>query len=246
MNTKSDLDRRKAAIKEIRELGHIPIAFEEWAGRAISDVIEYCNENVKGSDLFVIIIDDTISDAMDAEHDTALNVIGLKKVFYYFTSNGERDKKAENIWETAKHGYLLKEFSNKAQLRREIKKSIASYMEDALKQKRESKVIFNETISLKAGREWHKDFSFNSGDIVTITGLSDNAFYAGFFSREEYVNQRKGGFFGGFNFEFDSDKSQYTTREKISQDDDYYLVIRVSSWGDKTTIQVKIKREYLK
>ena len=36
MVTKIDKERRKAAINEIAELGHIPVVFEDFPGRRIS------------------------------------------------------------------------------------------------------------------------------------------------------------------------------------------------------------------
>ena len=90
MESEEDKMRRVAAKNEITDLGYIPILFEDWPSRPLpgdSDIIEYCMENVKDTDIFIIIVDDEVSQAMDEEHNAALEHLGPKKIFYYFDNH---------------------------------------------------------------------------------------------------------------------------------------------------------------
>ena len=246
MKSEEDKERREAITKEIKELGHIPIVFEKWPSRPIpkgASVIDLCRNKVASSDLLFLIVDDDISEAMEEELNAALEFLDSEKIFYYFTKNCKRSSKGDSIWEKAKNGYILKEFTSPTELRKEIKLSIASYMEDALIVKREKEILIDEEIELESEEEEHLEFELNEGDIITITCMGNDNFYAGFFSREEYIKRRGP---NTFDFSFGSDSPQFTTKGRITEDDDYYFVIRVGFFTGTTTINVKIKREYYK
>jgi hypothetical protein len=245
MKTESDKERRKAAIDEIMELGHIPVVFEDWPARPLpegSNLIEFCKEKVATSDIFFIVVDDIVSKAIDAEHEAALENIGPNKMFYYFTKSIKRDDRVKQLWSYAKNGYIAKEVSDAIELRQEIKRSIASYIEDALKkEKKISEIIFDESLDLEPDEEWHQEFRLEKGDVITITCIADEKFYAGFFSREEYIQRRGGGGLGMFDFTYGTDMPQCTAKIAIQEGDDYYLVIRVGVWSDEAEIYVKVR-----
>jgi len=245
MKDQNDLDRRKAAIEEVKELGHQPIVFEDWPSRSLpkeTTLITYCEEKVASSDILIIIIDDDISDAMEAEHDAALNSLGEDKIFYYFTTNKKKTLKAMKIREKAKHGYIIKEFESLIELRKEIKRSIASYIDDVIEIKRKkSEILVDEEIKIGSGKEKEYEFELNKGDVVTITCMGNGKFYAGFFNREDYIQRRSAGIGGAFGFNFGDDCPEYTTKVDIPEDDDYYLVLRVSVLSGTTRIRVKVR-----
>jgi hypothetical protein len=247
MTTVDDKRWRKAAIKEIDEIGHDPIFFENLPVRSFEgdqNACDKCRAMVRNSDLLIAIVDDTISDGMKIEIDEALKMLGEKKIIYYFTNKGMRDSKADEMWEMAKNGYLLKEILTPSALRKEIKKSIASYLEDALKSRKEqSSIIYNESIKLPPDYEFHKSFDLKKGDTITVTCLGTSHFYFGFYPRNEFVTLRKKDM-GMFGFEPGTDDCQFTKEIKIEKNDDYYLVLRRSMWQpDSTEVQVKIKCE---
>ncbi len=233
--------RRQGAIKQLESLGHTPVYFEGLPGRPFhgdEDVDEKCREMVRESDIFVVIVDDTVSDAMEREIGEARKSLGEGRIFYYFTRNRARDRTATALWNSAKKGYILKEFASPAELQLEIGRSLASYIEDVLASTGpKEKVVLNRLFTLKSEDEEHQEFEFSKGDVVTVTCTADENFYAGLFPREEYVSKR-GTMFG---FVFGTDKPQYTTRREIPEDDDYYLVLRVGVFSGTARIRVKVK-----
>lgn len=249
MDSQEDKERRKAAIQEIGELGHNPIYFERLPGRPLKSrqyPIDKCRELVQKADILVAIVDDTVSEGMQAELDEATEFLGEDKMFYYFTDTGERDMKARSLWKSAKRGYILKEFENVHQLRKEMKRSIASYLEDALgvAPKRTSEILTDKVMKLTSGEESEEEFELKRGDIITVTCTADENFYADFLPRDKYVQRRTGGAFGAFGFPFGSDCPQFTKRVQIPEDDDYYLVIRVGVFSGTARIRVKVRCDY--
>ncbi len=253
MEISEDMERRKSAIEEIRELGHTPIYFEGLPGRPLTgkqDTPDKYREMVCASDILVIIVDDTVSEGMKDELKEAENSLGDERIFYYFTRNERRDKEARDLWEYAKKENILKEFETPYELRKEIKKSIASYIEDALKKKEKTaEMLMDESIYLTLDGEWYKLFKFNKEDVVTITCFSNSNlfnngnFYVGLFPREEYIKRRTGGIF--FRFDFDSkETSAYTDKVVIPEDDDYYLVLRrgISQLHGVMKVQIRMER----
>jgi len=250
MKNHEDNERRAAAIEEIRELGHFPVVFEEWPSRKLpegSTVVKHCKNEVVSSDIFMIIVDDDVSPAMKAEHKAAIEHIGPGNMFYYFTKKSTRTSAANGLWKRASKGYILKVFETNEELRKEIKRSLASYAKDMLKRKKTTKILMDKTIKLDADEEFHEEFELEKGDVITITCISEYEFYAGFFPREEYIRRRTSGIFGAFNFELFTNTPEYTKKVKIKEDDDYYLVIRVGVFGGGVfsipKIHVKVKCE---
>lgn len=244
MKTQKDMDIRMSAIDELRELGHIPIVFEDWPSGPLPfgiNIKQHCERQVADSDIFFMIIDDTVSNPMDAEHKAAITKLGRNKIFYYFTDDKNRDDKAIQLWSNASKGYIIKTFNDTSELRKEIKKSIGQYIDDVLgKKEKKSGIIFEDELQIQGNQEWHENFEFKKGDIVTVTCTGDEKFYADFLHREKFID---GCSDGAFKFEWYSDRESFTKKAKIPEDDDYYLVIRVSHWNEYTNVKVKVRLE---
>ena len=242
MKSAEDHRRRRAAIKEIESLGHIPIYFEGLPGRSLpggEDIDQKYLAMVRGSDLCIVIVDDSVSEAMDREINEARRSLGEGRMFYYFTRITSRHQTASALWNSAKKGYILKEFETPQDLRKEIKRSLASYIVDVLGSTGTTdRVLLDKTFTLKSEEEQHEEFELLKGDIVTVTCTADENFYAGLFTREDYIKKRGGGPFG---FVFGTDKPQFTTRVEIPEDDDYYFVLRVGAFSGTGRIRTKVK-----
>jgi len=246
MNTKADKDRRDAAKKEIEELGHIPILYEYLPSRALHDgksMESYCQDIVRGCDAFILIIDDEISDVIYAEYNAVLQCLGRDKIFYYFTDNKNRNESARQIWNESKKGYKHSNIKTNSELRREIKKTVSSFIEDTFKMKRQEPImLIDETIELNPDQEWVQMFFFLEGEKIIITCISSGDFYAGFFQREDFINLRTSGAGGTFGFKFGTNTPQYTEKVTIKEEDDYYLVLRVSNLSFRKKIGVEVKK----
>jgi hypothetical protein len=92
-------------------------------------------------------------------------------------------------------------------------------------------VVQDFSITLSPGKEWHsKPIPLSRGNLVTLTALSNRRMYAGLFSRAEYA-RRRAAVFGAFSFEPGTDRPSFTSRIRIEEDDDYYLVFRLSTFA---------------
>ncbi len=99
-------------------------------------------------------------------------------------------------------------------------------------------------VELDSGEEWHSDpYDLREGDKVTLSCRADDKFYAGIFNRDEYYEAR-GSEAGAFGFEFGTDKRGYTDRLEVTEDEEYYVVLRVGVFtSGKVQIRVRLKIE---
>ena len=249
MKTDEDMERREAAIKEIEILGHEAVCFEKLPGRPLpddKDTKDKCLEMVNESDLLIAIVDDTLTEIMEAEIEEAYKQLGSTRIFLYFTKGTKRDHKAKGLWDSSKNSNILKEFESPDDLKLVIARSIASYLKDAFaKPSKKSSVLLSTKIALQSCNEWSRRFSLSKGDTITITCLANQPFYAGFHSREEFVRRRGAAWHSGFEFGNLNQKKGYTKKMKIKDDDDYYFILRATwlpiilmSYG----VAVEIKR----
>src|SRR5439155_2957336 len=242
MKSPEDQKRRRETIKEIESLGHIPVYFEGLPGRPLQDVEDVDKKYlamVRGSDVFMVIVDDTVSEAMEREINEAKRSLSEGRMFYYFTKAPLRARAAVALWNSAKKGYILKEFETPGDLRKEVKRSLASYIDDVLGSAGTmDRVLLNRTFTIEPEEEQHEEFELSKGDLVTVTCTADENFYAGLFPRAEYIEKRG---MGAFGFSFGTDKPQFTTKVEIPEDDDYYLVLRVGVFSGTGRIHAKVK-----
>lgn len=245
-----DKERRRAAQAEIQAIGHLPIYFEDLPSRKIPDDKEtkvVCLEMVRESDLCLAIVDDTVTPIVAAEIKEAMKCLGSDRVVFYFTRNVKRDKKAEDLWNLVKQGWIVKEFETPDELAREIARSIASFAGDAIKGLSKKVGTSEELIELRSHRTWEKRIALKKGEKVTITCKSLVVFFkfkAGFYSREEYFKRKPTDFLNEFNFGRQTAKPHFTCRTTIEDDDDYYLFIKADTYPAGfafVTVEVKIE-----
>jgi len=245
MSSPQDCERREAAIEEIKELGHDPIFFEGLPGRPLSegqDMENKLREIVRDSNILLAIVDDTVSEGMDIELDEAISSLGEKRIFYFFTKDPKRGPFARKLWLTAKNGCILKEFETPLELRKEIRKSFASYMEDNLKKKRKvSRILLNKEIVVTSDQDWRQLFRLNSGDVVAITCEGSSKFLAELVSMRQF---RLRNAMSRFEFHPSQETQLYSDRKEIIHDDDYCLVITgVGLSCISVNIRVEVRRE---
>jgi hypothetical protein len=246
MDTEEDKRRREETINEIRELGNNAVYFENLPSRPLredseKDVLDKCRNLVKGSDALIAIIDNTVSQGMNIELEEARKSLGENKIFYYFTKTKERDDTVKKLRENVKLRSILTEIETPTGLRREIRKTLASYAEDVLKSNK-SKILTDELVDVQSGKDQIWSYKFEKGTITIATCTGTTGFYAGLFDREEYANRYKGDLFGDFNFDCEK-RPAYTIKKVIPEEDDYYLVIRFEGglFSSKASIHVKVE-----
>lgn len=102
------------------------------------------------------------------------------------------------------------------------------------------KVLFDDTITLDAGKEWHSSaIDLRQGDIVAVSAEGDGKFFAAFLDDEAY-HKRYGAAAGMFDFESGTDRRGWAAKALIREDDAYYLVFRVSMFQYKTKIHARV------
>jgi len=229
MKSKEDMERRKVAIEEIELLGHEVKCFEKLPARPLpgkQQLKDICLELVRQSELVMVIIDDSISEVMEAEIREAFEHHGSSRIFLYFTKDGERDKKAIALRDSSKQSHIMTEFDTPAELKTQIARSIASYLNDAFnKPSPKSIKLLDEEIELHNGERRVWSWSLDKGNVVTVSCLGNQAFIAGFYSRKEFFERRGKGFLGAFDFGRIPEDSGFTDKRRITEDDDYYFVI---------------------
>lgn len=196
---------------------------------------------VRSSSLFVCIVGETVTDAMHAELEEAVISLGPARIFYYFLRGpSKRDAQAEELWNRAKNQNVLTQPNTPEELKMEIRRSIASYIEDVMRSpEARAEIPLDKSCKLTAGSELHYRFEFKKGEEVTFTVISDEPIFAGLFSREEYASLRSGSMFG---FAPGTDCRTITRQREIETDDDYYLVLRRTMWGFDASISLRLVR----
>jgi len=252
MNQAIDSERRDAVRKEIVDLGLISNCFEDLPGRRNPDdygAREMCLQLVRESDLFLTVVDDTVTDVMDSEIREASSCLEESRIFFYFAKPGTRDQRARELWDRVKKSWIIKEFETTQQLTTEVSRSIASLASDALtKASGVSEKPLDVTLTLRPGQTRTKKLTLKKGDTITITcksRLTLTPFHAGLYSREEYFRRSPQGPFQSFNFGRASAKPHFTDRRRITSNDDYYFVIRTSQFViiSAANIRVEIRVE---
>lgn len=248
MNEPIDMERRSAARNEIGKIGHNTNCFEDLPGRRNpddTDTREMCLALARDSDLLLAIVDDTVTEIMDAEIKEALSSLGENRILFYFTKRGSRDGEATAMWNSIKTSWIVREFEDTNQLRTEISRSIASYAGDVLKTAHAApKVFFDKTIELGSMQTKFWRWTLKKGTSITITCDSNSIYHqfkAGFYSREEFFKRKPTDIFKGFNFGKNSEKPHYTHKTKVPEDDDYYFVINAGLYFGTARIKIELK-----
>jgi len=117
-----ELKQERNAVDDIVRLyGLEPNRYEGWAA-ASTESRERCLQEVRRSEMYILILGDSISDITRDEFETALEV--MPHATLCFHTKGRRSKDAKEVLELARvHGYT-KGFSSTSQLRTEVKKAI--------------------------------------------------------------------------------------------------------------------------
>lgn len=250
MGEPQDEERRRAARTEIEAIGHLPVCFEDLPSRRIPSnkkVPTVCIELVRDSDVCLAVVDDTVTPTMAAEIKEAMMCLGSDRVVFYFTRNVKRDKKAEDLWNLVKQGWIVNQFERPDELAREIARSFASFAGDALKRSTERSRKLEDTIDLRSRKSWEKKLTLKKGDKVTVTCSSVLPlfkFKAGLYSREDYFKRKPMNFLDEFKFGRQTSKPHFTCKVRITEDDDYYLLIKADPYSAGVAlINIELKIE---
>jgi hypothetical protein len=242
MESAEDKSRRQTAKKTLEGMGHVPVLFEGQPARHLKAGLtarDYCRELVKGSEVLLAIVDDTVTEAMKDELEEALRSLGEEHLFYYFTSISTRDEAATELWEETKDSNKLATFSTLEELKGEIRRTVGSFIDDALKNVRHApEVLGEETYDLKSdGPAWWR-FELFRGDRVQATLTGGERFYATFCDAGQFAklhhNPRAEG------METGTDRSAHYFDRTIEDSGDYYIMVRRSAWRTNT-IHIKIR-----
>ncbi len=235
MNTESDLARRAAVVRTVRELGHEPVAVEAAPARPLpdgQDLEEYCRSLVRGADALLLVVDDTVSEPMAAELDEAEESLGEERIFYYFSAGTKRDASATRLWSRAKGSNWVATFANDADLVSAVKRTIGSYIDDALARARsaEPEVVLEKRVTVDVGAFVSWRYSFGPGDRFSVDLHGDDRFYARVCTAADYAQLYRNHETGGMPF--GSDRTAFHFEIKVERADDYYLALKRGMWHD--------------
>jgi hypothetical protein len=97
----------------------------------------------------------------------------------------------------------------------------------------------DEVVELSPGQERHIQFRLHAADLFTVTCKARTRFYAGLFGREGYVARVNADGPGIFRFEFGSDKTGFTARLQVEENDQFFLVLRDGLLASRAQIYVQ-------
>lgn len=237
-----DKSRRRTAKKTLEGMGHVPVLFEEQPARhmkAGQTAREYCRELVKASEVLLAIVDDSVTEAMKDELEEAHRSLGEDHVFYYFTGDSRRDEATTELWEETKDSNKLATFSTLEELKSEIRRTVGSFIDDALRNARHApEVLGEETYDLKSdGPTWWR-YELSRGDRVQATLTGSERFYATFCNAGQFARLHHNPRVQGM--ETGTDRSAHYFDQTIEDPGDYYVMVRRSAWR-ANTIQIKIR-----
>jgi hypothetical protein len=232
MESPDDAARRDAAKSAIRRLGHIPVGFEDLPARVFpagEDAIAACLRLVRGCQAIFVIVDDSVTSAMEAEIDEARSSLGSDRTFYYFTRTRRRDESAARLWATERDNSRLARFTGNDELVTEIERSIASFIDDAVALRpREGRLFDLDSANLEPGKLLYWRIPAARGDRIDATCTGSQRFYATLVNAAGFArlhdNPR------GRGLATDSQRSAHHFDLRVDETGDYYLMIRGSIW----------------
>jgi hypothetical protein len=236
METAADEKRRRVAVDTISGLGHEPVYFEGKAARPLPrgmDALAFCRKLVRESDVLLAIVDDAVTEAMEAELDEAHAKLGEERVFYYFVRGQSRDSRARSLWNGVKHSNLIATFTTDPELATAVRKSMASYIDDALRARATARpnVVLDSAQVVTVGqlRWWHHEFE--AGDRITVDIYGNGRFYAALLTAAQFAKLHSGD--AEYGMSFGSDKTAFHLELEVEDDGDYYLAIKRGMWNDR-------------
>jgi hypothetical protein len=242
MSTREQLIIREAAREAISEAGFLPVIFDDQSARPFeqyeNSARNPCVEAVKHADLFMIIIEDKLSTGMKAEYITAKTYLGSKKIFYFFRTAGRRNLEMQEIRNYMLKEGSLKEFTEPDEIKELLRYTLKEYLQN--KKKNGPDIIYEEALDINPGTERHLFWSFDAGDNIYITVVSDGNIYAEFIDIKEYKLRKKLSEDGIFKFVFEKERPSYVFTKEVPEPETYYLVLRSSLWGETKTVNVRV------
>lgn len=182
MELPQDAARRGAARQAILRLGHIPVGFEDLPARQFkgrTGAVEACLRLVRQCQVEIVIVDDEVTDAMEAEIEEARDKIGAERIFYYFTGGAKRRPSAAGLWEAERENAKLATFTTPQELERHIGVSIASFIDDAISgHSMVGNPVKLKPVTMTAGTLQYWEIQADRGDRIVATLTGNDDFYA--------------------------------------------------------------------
>jgi hypothetical protein len=201
--------------------------------RAGEDPLDRCRALVGESDILIAIIDDTVSEPVAAEIREAEKRLGRSRMSYFFVRDAHRDTSAVNLRERVKNTHVLVEPQDDAALRDEVGKSIASYLDDAVRASRRlQSTLLDKVFAVQPGYYVWESFQLRAGDRIVATCNSSRRFYGRLMTRESFVRWRNSGADTGMSF--GSDGPSFTAELVADREDEWYIGLKFGIFNEGT------------
>jgi hypothetical protein len=189
---------RFVAEKTIQTLELLPNRFETWPAHPDTPR-EKSLEEVIDSEIFILILGDSISEITIDEYETAKEYIPNRILI--FVKDTPRKKDAKIFFKRIKDEYIYKKFSSEDELSNEIRKGIQSLFFNLLKTDKdttpeflEKPLLDKENLKLKPKESIKYTFNLLGGDL--INGIIDeedgDLINIYFLDEENYVKKKNG------------------------------------------------------
>ncbi len=229
METSTDMSRRKAVAAAVESLGHHVSFFEGSPARPFppgTSARSHFLSLVRHSDALLFVVDDAVTEPMHAELEEARKTLGPEHIFYYFTNSPDRQQSALQLWNQVRDSNLLGKFDDETQLANEVKRTIGSYIDDALRRTRSRRPeVLLETVwpaEDDVPKSWMEPLQ--AGDRTSATLTATSSFQAVLCDAQKFVELNQGGL-----HMWSEERPAFQFDLRVSRDDDYYLVVLVPS-----------------
>lgn len=245
----SELEEERAIVeRSIEALDLLPNRFEAWPAGP-SDPRTRSLDEVRDSEIFVILVGTTVSGPVLAEYEAARETIPDR--ILAFVKRADRSSGAKEFVERLREECVYKTFRRPKQLERLVQKAIRLLMRDLLRRTEEptgnlvESSVINETVALDPGEEYVWEFEVEAGDYLSgivdevdadflDVYLMDRGNYVRCRNREQFRYHGDEGV-GAHEFE-----SVY-----VEEDGTWYLVLRNPARKYDREVRVELTRLHL-
>lgn len=235
---------RDVAEMTIQTLELLPNRFETWPAHPDSPR-EKSLEEVVDSEIYILILGDSISKITIQEYETAKEFIPNRILI--FIKDIRRKNDAEVFFKRIKNEYKYKKFSNDDELSNEIKKGIQSLFFNLIKTDKDTTPEFIEKPLLDEDKLIIKPkgiikYTFNLSEGDLLTGIIDeedgDPINILFLNEENYVKKKNG---KRYNYFGDKEVGAYQFDDvEIDKNGRWYLIIENNARDYEREIEIHL------
>ena len=234
---------RDAVTRAIEDMSMVALRFEAFPASSANPE-KIAREEVKNADIFVQLVGEHMSEAVEKEYNAALEY--LPDRILVFVKEVALAGKAKEHFERLSRNHTYKKFTSPADLEKQVPYAINSLVASTLSSKEERRgrmeeVLIEQTARLECDAYLWEIMDLRSGDRLKGLIKGTDTFHVFFLDEEEYA-----GFLNDMQTVMPIKKAvrAFAMDKIVRKDDTYYLIVYCCAWlGTKVSIFLKRLRE---